>query len=136
MNRLYTLLALLALFLSASAQRFFHLASEQVSVDTVLPHFCYTIPLPDNYRDSVYTATVVYPEFIDMTPTDIANYRRLSADSLPALPEVDRQVLLDRGNYCIVEPLTGDFELDYGRLNQNDIVIVTDERLYEGKLIN
>ncbi len=96
MNRLYTLLALLALCLSASAQRFFHLASEQVSVDTVLPHFCYTIPLPDNYRDSVYTATVVYPEFIDMTPTDIANYRRLSADSLPALPEVDQQVLLDR----------------------------------------
>ena len=45
-------------------------------------------------------------------------------------------MLLDRGNYCIVEPLTGDFELDYGRLNQNDIVIVTDERLYEGKLIN
>lgn len=46
------------------------------------------------------------------------------------------KVLLDRGNYCIVEPLTGDAELDYGRLEQNDIVIVTDERLYEGKLIN
>lgn len=96
MNRLYALLVLLALSLSASAQRFFHLASEQVSVDTVLPHFGYTIPLPANYRDSVYTATLVYPEFIDMTPGDIANYHRLSADSLPALPEVRQQLLFDR----------------------------------------
>lgn len=46
------------------------------------------------------------------------------------------KVLLDCGNYCIVEPLTGDPDTDAGRLSQNDIVIVTDEKLYEGKLMD
>ena len=117
MNRLYTLLVLLALGLSASAQRFFNLASEQVSVDSVLPHFSYTIPLPADYRDSIYTASIVYPEFIDMTPTDIANYHRLSADSLPTLPVVSQQMLYDRRstmlnmNFCPLVYRDGKYQI-------------------------
>lgn len=45
------------------------------------------------------------------------------------------KVLLDCGNYCVVEALTGDPDTDAGRISQNDIVIITDEKLYEGKLI-
>ncbi len=36
-------------------QRFFNLTADEVKVDSVLPHFLYSIPLPENYQDSVYT---------------------------------------------------------------------------------
>ncbi len=88
---------------SMSAQRFFNLTSDEVSVDSVLPTFTYTIPLSDNYRDSTYTATILYPEFIDMTELDIANYHKLSQAELPALPKVEQRIMLDRrqGNLSV-----------------------------------
>lgn len=95
-HRLLTLSCLLAISLMAQAQRFFNLTSDEVSVDSVMPSFTYTIALPDNYADSVYSASILYPEFIDMTETDIANYRKLSSDSLPLLPQVSHKLMLDR----------------------------------------
>lgn len=75
----YMLLACLIMLVApAQAQRFFNLTSSEVRVDSVLPHFVYSIPLTGAYRDSVYTVSLKYGEYIDMTASDIANYNRLS----------------------------------------------------------
>jgi len=65
--RLIGILAFLSLCLTASAQRFFNLTYDETSVDSVLPNFTYSIPLTEGYRDSVYTSSILYPEFVDMT---------------------------------------------------------------------
>ena len=72
------LACLLMLVAPARAQRFFNLTSSEVRVDSVLPRFVYSIPLTGAYRDSVYTVSPKYGEYIDMTASDIANYNRLS----------------------------------------------------------
>lgn len=95
-KRLFITLTLLCLGLTATAQRFFNLTSDEVTVDTVLPRFTYSVPLTGAFQDSVYASTILYPEFIDMTPTDLANYRRLSTDSLPTLPTITQQLVLSR----------------------------------------
>ena len=82
--------------LTVSAQRFFNLTSDEVSVDSMLPQFTYTVPLEGAFSDSVYTSTILYPEFIDMTQEDIARYHCLSDDSLPALPRVEQRLVLSR----------------------------------------
>lgn len=82
--------------LTVSAQRFFNLTSDEVSVDSLLPQFTYSVPLEGAFSDSVYTSSILYPEFIDMTQEDIAHYHSLSADSLPALPRVEQRLVLSR----------------------------------------
>lgn len=94
--RLLIILAVLLVSMPSGAQRFFNLTSAQVSVDSVMPSFAYTLPLPADYADSVYTATILYPEFIDMTAMDIANYHKLSSAGLPALPVLSQAVVTDR----------------------------------------
>ena len=95
-KHIFILLLLLASCFDANAQRFFNLASSQVEVDSVLPEFTYAIPLYDNYDDSLYTVSILYPEFIDMTRTDIANYERLSNEPLPEMPVVKQQIAVSR----------------------------------------
>ncbi len=94
--RLLIILAVLLVCMPSGAQRFFNLTSAEVSVDSVMPVFAYTMPLPADYADSVYTASILYPEFVDMTAADVANYHRLSSDSLPALPVLSQAVVTDR----------------------------------------
>ena len=94
--RILIILAVLLVSMPSGAQRFFNLTSAQVSVDSVMPSFAYTLPLPADYADSVYTATILYHEFIDMTAMDIANYHKLSSASLPALPVLSQAVVTDR----------------------------------------
>ena len=90
-------MALLLLFIgTARAQKFFNLTAEEVKIDTVLPHFTYTQTLPVNHADSVYTVSIEYPEFIDMSAADVAAYHRLSDAVLPALPEMRQSRLSDR----------------------------------------
>lgn len=95
-KHIFILLLLLASCFGANAQRFFNLASSQVEVDSVLPGFTYAIPLYDNYDDSLYNVSILYPEFIDMTRTDIANYERLSNEPLPEMPVVKQQIAVSR----------------------------------------
>ena len=95
-HNFFSVLLLLAVSISASAQRFFNLTSDEVSVDSVLPQFSYTVPLTGDYQDSTYTSTILYPEFIDMTELDVANYHRLSSESLPSLPDISQNIILDR----------------------------------------
>lgn len=95
--RLAGILAFLSLCLTASAQRFFNLTYDETSVDSVLPRFTYSIPLTEDYRDSIYTSSILYPEFVDMTTLDVQHYRELSSDSLLALPRISQQIVMDRG---------------------------------------
>ena len=95
--RLAGILAFLSLCLTASAQRFFNLTYDETSVDSVLPRFTYSIPLAEDYRDSIYTSSILYPEFVDMTALDVQHYRELSSDSLLALPRISQQIVMDRG---------------------------------------
>ncbi|HBN47257.1 MAG TPA: Por secretion system protein [Prevotella sp.] len=95
-RRILVLLLSLLMSLTVSAQRFFNLTSDEVSVDSMLPQFTYTVPLEGAFSDSVYTSTILYPEFIDMTQEDIARYHCLSDDSLPALPRVEQRLVLSR----------------------------------------
>ena len=95
-RKLTLILILLMAGMEMPAQRFFNLTSEEVRIDSVLPHFTYSIPLGDNYRDSVYTVSIAYPEFIDMTDADIRHYNRISGSMLPTLPTVTQRVVVCR----------------------------------------
>lgn len=90
-------IALLVLVLPAKAQqRFFNLTADEVKVDSVLPHFLYSIPLPANYQDSVYTVSVKYPEYMDMTVSDVANYNRISGAALPSQVPLSQNISVSR----------------------------------------
>ncbi len=78
------------------AQRFFNLTYDQVRVDSILPHFGYAIPLPANYQDTIYTVSIVYPEFAEMTRADIANYNARWGKSLPEMPPLEQRIVMDR----------------------------------------
>lgn len=78
------ILSLLLLFscLGIEAQRFFNLTAPQVRIDSVLPQVTYSIPLYDNYADSVYTISIEYPEFISMSDVDVRNYYAITKEPL------------------------------------------------------
>lgn len=78
------------------AQNFFNLTADEVKIDSLLPCFAWSCPLPDNYGDSIYTVGIDYPEFIDMTDADIRRYRIITSDSLPAMPRIETAVAVDR----------------------------------------
>ena len=88
--------ALLLFCMQTEAQRFFNLTATEVEVDTMLPHFGYSVPLEGRYQDSVYTVSIVYPDFVDMTIADITNYNRLSGAMLPELPVLTQRIVTDR----------------------------------------
>lgn len=81
---------------TASAQRFFNLAANDVEIDSILPVFNYSVPLYDNYADSTYEVKIKYPEFIDMSEADILAYSRITSETLPTTPIIDQQIVVDR----------------------------------------
>lgn len=80
----------------AQKQRFFNLTVEDVTIDSVLPRFTYSIPIGENYADSTYQLEIRYPEFIDMNKRDVALYHALTAEVPPALPEIYQQIVVER----------------------------------------
>ena len=81
----------------AQMQRFYNLSAADVAIGDRLPQFAISVPLPEHYADSVYTATLLYPEFIEMSATDIQAYRQLVPNgSLPAMPTLDTHMVFDR----------------------------------------
>lgn len=97
MRKLVLLSALLLCATFASAQqRFFNLTTEQVQVDSIVPHIGWTINLPANYQDSVYTASLLYPEYIDMAPSDVAKYEKACSEPMPSVPTVNYTIGYDR----------------------------------------
>ena len=98
--RLFVLLILFFLpwsLLSVGAQRFYNLTTGEVRIDSLLPYFRCSVPLTGNYRDSVYTPVLVYPEFIDMSSTDVARYHSITDQPLADLPAIDQHISVDRG---------------------------------------
>ncbi len=84
-------------------ERYIYLTADDVKLDSidsdgvgVLPHVGYTMPLDEHYKDSVYTAAIVYPEFIDMAPSDIKKYETICGEPLGEMPEVECSIVYDR----------------------------------------
>lgn len=82
---------------SQAQQRFFNLTREQVKIDSLLPHFGYGIALGEHFEDSTYSASILYPEFIDMSPSDVEKYMNISGEPLPEMPEIEQMVMKSRG---------------------------------------
>ena len=87
---------LLFLCATAGAQEFFNLTASQVKIDSLLPVFSYERPIGRHYADSVYTISIEYPEFIDMSPADVERYQRLTSEPLPAMPVIEQYVGVER----------------------------------------
>ena len=87
---------LVASFATAGAQRFYNLTADEVRIDSVLPQFGCSIPLGEHYADSVYTVSILYPEFYDMTPTDIRRYQNITSAPLPEMPEPETTIVVER----------------------------------------
>ena len=89
-------MVVLLLCLSATvswSQRFFNLTYDDVKIDSVVPHFGYSVSLGENYQDSVYDVQILYPEFIDATSIDVVRYKSLRGVGVEELRSVDnRQV--------------------------------------------
>ena len=90
------ILLLSCIKLSAQQQRFFNLTVQDVTIDSVLPHFHYAIPIGEQYADSIYDLEIRYPEFIDMSQADIARYNALTSIIPPTLPEIHQQMTVER----------------------------------------
>ena len=93
---LAAMLTCLAAGAQAQRQRFFNLTADEVKIDSLLPFFSCSVPLDGAWADSVYTATIEYPEFIEMGDADIRRYLKISGKPLPGLPEVKTNVVVER----------------------------------------
>lgn len=80
----------------AKAQHFFNLSADEVKIDSVLPCFSYSKDLGTAYADSTYSVTIEYPEFIDMTQSDINKLKAIGSLSFPTLPKVNTQTVVER----------------------------------------
>ncbi len=93
------LLALIVLAICAGAQaapRFYNLTAREVSVTDAPPSFTRYFSLTGNYQDSVYTATIAYPEYIDMSAAEREKYEKLGVALPPESPEVQQSIVFDR----------------------------------------
>lgn len=89
---LLALLLLVATLTRAQGQEFFNLTADEVRIDSLLPCFTHRVPLGANYADSTYEVSVLYPEFIDMSPSDIRRYGLITADTLPEMPAISSHI--------------------------------------------
>ena len=95
-RHILTLLLLMACMMQMSAQEFVNLTADEVRIDSVLPRYTCSFPLGEHYADSVYTVSILYPEFLEMTPDDIRRYHALTADTLPTMPVLTTNVVVER----------------------------------------
>ena len=93
---LLVLLVWCAASAQAKRQKFFNLTADEVKIDSVLPFFSYSIPLDGQWRDSVYTVSIEYPEFLEMGDADVSRYNNITDKKLPAMPEVTVNVVVER----------------------------------------
>lgn len=93
---LLTLLLLPMALPSQGAKRFFNLTASDIEIDSLLPEFHYSVPLPGDYADSVYTVRILYPDYLPFSEADVAAYSKITAKPLPKTPEIMTQIVLDR----------------------------------------
>ncbi len=96
MRKYVTILFLLLAACAAAQERYVYLTTDEVTIDSVLPHAGYDMPLPADQADSAYTVTLLYPEFIDMAPSDIEKYDKICGEPLPEIPELEYGIVFDR----------------------------------------
>ena len=72
------------------------MTAHEVKIDSLLPLFTYTRELGPAYADSVYTVSIDYPEFIDMSVADVRRYQQITEKPLPSLPEVRQYIGVSR----------------------------------------
>jgi len=98
-----TIILSLCFVLTASAQGFFNLTADEVRIDSLLPCFTHQMDVGTSYADSIYEVSIDYPEFIDMSASDVTLYQRITTDTLPSLPVVDQYIAVERkrGKLCL-----------------------------------
>ncbi len=79
-----------------SAQQFFNLGPRDTRIDSALPYFTHSVQLPDNYADSIYTVSIKYPEFVDLTKDEVRRLLQIGGEQLPALPQITQHVVVER----------------------------------------
>ena len=84
------------------SQRFFNLTYDDVKIDSVLPHFGYSVSLGENYQDSVYDVQILYPEFIDATTIDVVRFKSLRSVGAEELRGLDVEKLR---SFDVLSPL-------------------------------
>ena len=89
-------IGLLLICLTTSAQKFFNLTASEVRIDSLLPVFTYKQPLGSHYKDSTYTISIAYPEFIPMSEADVRRYQAITNTPLPEMPEISQAVSVER----------------------------------------
>ena len=88
--------ALLSSVVGIKAQTFFNLTANEVKIDSVMPRFTQILPLGAAYADSVYTVSVDYPEYIDMSDDDIARMKSICPQPIPEFPVVESRIVVER----------------------------------------
>lgn len=89
-------MVMMCFWLTTEAQVIFDLTASQVRIDSLLPVFTWQKPLGPRYADSVYTVSIAYPEFINMSEADIRRYQEISGKPLPTMPAVTQHVSVAR----------------------------------------
>ena len=87
--------------ITSRAQEFFNLTADEVRIDSVLPRFEYTWSMEDLRTGTPtllkdYTVSIEYPEFIDMSPSDIVRLKSIINEPLPAMPVVETSIGVSR----------------------------------------
>ena len=91
-NRIIVACRLLLFCLCAGAQEWVDLTPQEVRIDSLLPVYTWQKPLGPDYADSVYTVSIEYPEFTEMSKAEIRRYKEISGKPLPELPVVTQTV--------------------------------------------
>ena len=78
--------------LTNAQQHFVNLSASDIRIDSMLPAYTHAFTLPGQYQDSIYHATVKYPEYIDMTPQETARYQAITNHP----PMVQQQIVVER----------------------------------------
>nr|WP_024991488.1 type IX secretion system sortase PorU [Hoylesella pleuritidis] len=87
---------LLLLCTQMQGQEFVNLAAKDVRIEGRLPYFTRSFALGDQFKDSVYTVQIRYPEFTEMPIAEVKKLRMLADSVLPAFPRINRRIVVDR----------------------------------------
>lgn len=93
----FTLLSTLLTLTVSAQKKFYNLTAEEVRIDSLLPCVSHSIPLPANYKDSTYTVCLLYPEYLEMSPKEVAAYKRVAKNKpTPEFPFIDTAITWSR----------------------------------------
>ena len=91
------LLLLAVATMPTKAQQFYHLYKEDVFADTSsVSTFRHAMPLASDWRDSLYTVEIAYPEFADLSKAEAQLFAKLHEGAVGEMPEVRTAVTFDR----------------------------------------